>query len=86
MFIVCGRGNLAAAFYLDKKCSNVQVGAKLAVSPPDIFISRMLKNQAVDLGLGFIESFYPIPAIKGLAVGTEGIVVNKSMDCGISCC
>ncbi len=51
MFIVCGRGNLAAAFYLDKKCSNVQVGAKLAVSPPGIFFSRMFKKQAVDLGL-----------------------------------
>jgi len=31
MFIVCGPGNLAAAFYLDKKLSVAQVGAKLAV-------------------------------------------------------
>jgi hypothetical protein len=46
MFIVCGRGDLAAAFYLDKKFSNVQVegGGKTGGFPARHLIFQDVKK------------------------------------------
>jgi len=46
MFIICGRGNLAAAFYLDKKFSNVQVesGGKTGGFPARNLIFQNVKK------------------------------------------
>jgi len=55
MFIICGRGNLAAAFYLGKKLSLVQVesGAKTGVFPArHLFFQDIKKTDG-----GFRKSF-----------------------------
>jgi hypothetical protein len=54
MSIVCGRGNLAAAFYLDKKFSNVQVdnGGKTGGFPARYFFPWILKKTDGGFGRG----------------------------------